>query len=136
MLYWRERTTLFQSAPSASLMESFKISITHCGFSIREISACHVDGVDYLKADYTKICWVQGSKHELAFIGAIVAMVVYVFGIPFAMFMSLFLNRKHIHDPESKHYMQLREGLGSLFVQYEPGGLKVMRERLRAPRES
>ena len=94
--------------------------------TFRVLQCQNIDGVDYLKADYTKICWVQGSRHELAFVGAIVSMIVFVFGIPFAMFISLFLNRKHIHNPKSKQYKQLHEGLGSLFVQYEQGELIVL----------
>jgi hypothetical protein len=82
-----------------------------------------VDGVEdglVLAADFGVRC-LKGDHVYYAIMG-FVFMGIYVLGIPLAMFVLLFRNRKYLHD-EKRYPLKHREVkayLGGLYQQYEP----------------
>ena len=70
-----------------------------------------------LEQDYSVFCFTFLHGAYMSLVGIFMAM--YVFGIPFFVFLVLHRNRKHLHDRKSIYYEEVRMKYGGLYVQYE-----------------
>jgi hypothetical protein len=51
---------------------------------------------------------------------AVISVFIYIIGVPLFIFVSLFKNRKHLHDETSVRHENVHYTLGGLYEQYEP----------------
>ena len=73
-----------------------------------------------LDEDFSVQCWTNEKGNHLTYIiVAIVCIVVYAVGVPLLLFVELWRQHKHLHDPDSLQHELQHERLGALFTQYE-----------------
>ena len=84
-----------------------------------------INGIDghVLAADFAIKCYEE--KHSIYLIVAVAFLLVYILGIPLAMFIVLWRNRDHLHfeheDEElAEKHLAMKARLGGLYLQYEP----------------
>merc|ERR1711865_967222 len=84
-----------------------------------------INGIDghVLAADFAIKCYEE--KHSIYLIVAVAFLLVYILGIPLAMFIVLWRNRDHLHfEHESEEltekHLAMKARLGGLYLQYEP----------------
>ena len=84
-----------------------------------------INGIDgnVLAADFAIKCYEE--KHSIYLIVAVAFLLVYILGIPLAMFIVLWRNRNHLHfEHESEEltekHLAMKARLGGLYLQYEP----------------
>ena len=84
-----------------------------------------INGIDgkVLAADFAIKCYEE--KHSTYLIVAVAFLLVYILGIPLAMFIVLWRNRNHLHfEHESEEltekHLAMKARLGGLYLQYEP----------------
>ena len=80
-------------------------------------------GGKVLAADFAIKCYEE--KHSIYLIVAVAFLLVYILGIPLAMFVVLWRNRNHLHfenesEELTKKHLAMRARLGGLYLQYEP----------------
>jgi hypothetical protein len=80
----------------------------------------HVPGVEdqLLEADMSVQCY--GEQHNLFATISLIFLVLYIFGVPLAIFIVLWRSRKSLHDEDSQHHEIAESRLGALYLQYEP----------------
>ena len=94
---------------------------TRC-FQMFKCSSFHGVAYDVLEADPSMICYQE--EHMLYISLSIIFVCLYIVGIPIAMFLVLYRNRKHLYtkageEPTKKHEEVVFE-IGGLYTQYEP----------------
>ena len=84
-----------------------------------------INGIDgkVLTADFAIKCYEE--KHSIYLIVAVAFLLVYILGIPLAMFIVLWRNRNHLHfenesEELTKKHLAMKARLGGLYLQYEP----------------
>jgi len=79
-----------------------------------------VPGVEgqLLEADMSVQCY--GDQHTLFTRISIGFFLLYIFGVPLAIFIVLWRSRKYLHDEDSPHHKITKSRLGALYLQYEP----------------
>ena len=84
-----------------------------------------INGIDghVLAADFAIKCYEE--KHSIYLIVAVAFLLVYILGIPLAMFIVLWRNRDHLHfehesEELTKKHLATKARLGGLYLQYEP----------------
>ena len=70
-----------------------------------------------LAADYEIEAF--GSEHMPYIVAAFVFLGIYVLGIPLAIFLILWKNKKHLHNEKSPRHEIVKFALGGLYSQYE-----------------
>jgi hypothetical protein len=79
-----------------------------------------IDGVQhrlFLVADYSVDC--ESDSHFIYMGVAVLFIIVYIIGVPLFILISLFKNRKHLHDETSVLHDDVHYTLGALYEQYE-----------------
>merc|ERR1711865_623984 len=71
-----------------------------------------------LVEDYDQKCY-EGEHMTYMVIG-VIFLCLYVVGIPLAMFVLLWRNKKHLHDESSPKHHLIKNALGGMYTQYEP----------------
>ena len=71
-----------------------------------------------LASDFSVEC--HTGRHALFEALSVLFMVLYVFGMPFGAFLSLWYHRKHLNDPASPRHDMVKFMFGALFEQFEP----------------
>merc|ERR1711865_1307199 len=84
-----------------------------------------INGIDghVLAADFAIKCYEE--KHSIYLIVAVGFLLVYILGIPLAMFVVLWRNRNNLHfenesEELTKKHLAMKARLGGLYLQYEP----------------
>ena len=74
---------------------------------------------EYLSKDLTQRCW-EGDHGEWGVVLALVSIAIYVVGVPFFTWLSLWCHRKGMHDKHHPKYHLINRRYGNLFQQYVP----------------
>ena len=81
-----------------------------------------IAGQRFLEADWSVECNV-GDHAAMAVVG-VAFMLLYIVGIPLAMFLLLFKNRRALHDKAHPRHQEVMFELGGLFAQVSAGDEK------------
>ena len=84
-------------------------------FSVYKCQRIHTLGVDVFQSDFSIICG-QG-EHVMYLSIASACMVLYVAGVPIAVFLMLFNNRKHLYNVNSPKHLAFKFEFGGLYKQ-------------------
>ena len=117
------KTTLNRRKELLSQILILLVLILYPGLATRIFSVfrCQeIPGVEgqLLQADMTIQCYRE--QHNLFTKISFAFLVLYIFGVPLAIFIVLWRSRKYLHNVDSPHHEIVKSRLGALYLQYEP----------------